>query len=66
MTLIEIIALLKRPQANEAFVTRNCSPADLNASICEVPHTAHQRRVTELLMANLNPADFDEWTSKGT
>jgi len=66
VTLIEIIGLLKRPRADKVLVARNYTLADLNASICEVLHTVHQRRGTELLSANLNAVDFAEWTSKGT
>jgi len=66
VTLIEIIGLLKRPHANRAFVARNYTLAYPSHVICEVPHTAYQRRVTELLRANPNAVDFAEWTSKGT
>ncbi len=58
MTLIEIIGLLKRPHANKAFVARNYTLAYPSHDICEVPHTALKRRVTELLSANLNAVDF--------
>jgi len=51
VTLLEIIGLLKRPQANKAFVTRNYTLADLDRRLCE-EHTAQQRRVNELLSAN--------------
>ena len=66
MTLIEIIGLLTRPHANKAFVARNYTLAYPSHVICEVPHTAYQRRVTELLSANLNAVGFATWTSKGT
>jgi len=66
VTLIEIIGLLKRPHANKAFVAKNYTRACPSHDICEVPHTAHQRRVTELLSANLNAVGFATWTSKGT
>jgi hypothetical protein len=52
VTLIEIIGLLKRGDANKAFGTRNYTLANLNRDICEVRHTAHKRRVNELLSAN--------------